>query len=493
MPTQIEGENTAAIAQNSAAIASLVHALAVETARARSAETAANVHTDVSVAGLSSALEELDVALRAYVNEHAASGMTYKGSVSKVSTLPSSGNSVGDMYNVVENGHNYVWTGRVWDDCGGIVDTSNLVSWSEFRNHKNDAGAHVSPADRTRWNNRTTVSVGTVSKLNYGKNPTVTNVGTSENPVLNFGIPAGRPFTYDDFTPAQLEGLRGPQGDTGPAPDIVIGTVSTGADEFDGNVTLTPGPNGTLLLGFRLPKGPPMSFDDLSDSQKEELKGEQGDAAKTLTIRNVESLPPSDAPYMTKVSETGSEITFDVGIPRGYSPTVYMSAVPLAAGSSPSVSTTTNQSGAQSTVSFVLGVPAGDPGYIVLANAAYDSYRDRFSLADDTSNLVNVTGSMETAHVQLPSTYRSSREVGAHEFTMVLRFSDAWTGSTFAVEFTRYSSSTPMYLHCFSPATLDFTGAAPGDVVVVHFAEIFENHYLVSSKTLSTPVEVPYQ
>ena len=31
--------------------------------------------------------------------------------------------------------------------------------------------------------------------------------------------PKGEPFTYDDFTPEQLEGLKGPKGDTGPNGD----------------------------------------------------------------------------------------------------------------------------------------------------------------------------------------------------------------------------------------------------------------------------------
>ena len=31
--------------------------------------------------------------------------------------------------------------------------------------------------------------------------------------------PKGEPFTYDDFTPEQLEGLKGPRGDTGPKGD----------------------------------------------------------------------------------------------------------------------------------------------------------------------------------------------------------------------------------------------------------------------------------
>lgn len=492
MPTQIEGENTAAIAQNSAAIADLVHALAVETARARSAATEANTYTDTSVAGFSSDLAALGATLRSYVNEHAASGMTYKGSASKTSLLPTTGNRVGDMYNVFENGHNYVWAGSAWDDCGGVVDTSNLVSWTEFWDHQNKTSAHVSPEDRTRWNTRPTVGVGKVSQTPYTSSPTVTNVGTTENPVLNFGIPAGRPFTYADFSDAQLEALRGPQGNTGPAPAVGIGAVSIGANEDDGTVTLTPDSNGTRLFNFRLPKGPPMSFDDLTSVQKDELKGEPGNAAKKVVIRNVCALNPSDTPYMDKVSETPSDVTFDVGIPRGYSPRVSLGVIPLDAGSPPTVTQTTDPGETQTSVTFTLGIPAGTPGRLALANAPYDEYLTEFSLTDHASNLVRVTGSTTSVVVQLPATARGSRGDEAREFTMVLQFDEAWTGNTFSVVFTRPSSSPQMYLHFPPDDTLDFTGASPGDIMVIDFAEMFEDHYLVSVKTLTDPIEATY-
>ena len=58
--------------------------------------------------------------------------------------------------------------------------------------------------------------------------------------------PKGDPFTYDDFTPEQLEGLKGPKGDTGPV-----------------------GPQG--------PKGEPFTYDDFTPEQLNKLKGPKGD------------------------------------------------------------------------------------------------------------------------------------------------------------------------------------------------------------------------
>ena len=52
----------------------------------------------------------------------------YKGSVATYGDLPSSGNEVGDVYNVNDTGKNYAWSGSAWDDLGGIIDLSNLVT-----------------------------------------------------------------------------------------------------------------------------------------------------------------------------------------------------------------------------------------------------------------------------------------------------------------------------------------------------------------------------
>lgn len=42
-----------------------------------------------------------------------------KGSVATVSALPTTGNTVGDVYNVEEDGSNHAWTGTAWDNLGG--------------------------------------------------------------------------------------------------------------------------------------------------------------------------------------------------------------------------------------------------------------------------------------------------------------------------------------------------------------------------------------
>ncbi len=44
----------------------------------------------------------------------------YKGSVATISLLPSTGQTVGDVYNVESNGMNYAWDGEDWDALGEI-------------------------------------------------------------------------------------------------------------------------------------------------------------------------------------------------------------------------------------------------------------------------------------------------------------------------------------------------------------------------------------
>ena len=50
----------------------------------------------------------------------------YKGSVATVSDLPSSGQTVGDVYDVQADGMNYAWSGSAWDSLGTFVDTSTF-------------------------------------------------------------------------------------------------------------------------------------------------------------------------------------------------------------------------------------------------------------------------------------------------------------------------------------------------------------------------------
>lgn len=47
-----------------------------------------------------------------------ASLYRYKGSVTNYASLPASGNTAGDVWNVEATGMNYAWTGEGWDALG---------------------------------------------------------------------------------------------------------------------------------------------------------------------------------------------------------------------------------------------------------------------------------------------------------------------------------------------------------------------------------------
>ena len=57
-----------------------------------------------------------------------------------------------------------------------------------------------------------TIQIGTVTT---GIQASVTNSGTANAAILNFSLPKGDPFTYNDFTSEQLAALKGEKGDKG--------------------------------------------------------------------------------------------------------------------------------------------------------------------------------------------------------------------------------------------------------------------------------------
>lgn len=53
--------------------------------------------------------------------------MKYKGSVATYADLPSTGQEVGDVYNVIDTGANYCWSGTEWDEIGAPIDFSQVM------------------------------------------------------------------------------------------------------------------------------------------------------------------------------------------------------------------------------------------------------------------------------------------------------------------------------------------------------------------------------
>ena len=68
-----------------------------------------------------------DVYTKGEIDAKLVGAMTYKGSVETQAQLPQDA-KVGDMYDVTETGHNFAWNGESWDDLGGSIDLSNLLT-----------------------------------------------------------------------------------------------------------------------------------------------------------------------------------------------------------------------------------------------------------------------------------------------------------------------------------------------------------------------------
>lgn len=93
-----------------------------------SALTVSNKTVAIPQPDLTGYLTASDVYTKTQIDSKLTSAMHYKGSVSTYSNLPSSGNEVGDFYNVTATGANYAWTGTGWDETGQIIDITDITN-----------------------------------------------------------------------------------------------------------------------------------------------------------------------------------------------------------------------------------------------------------------------------------------------------------------------------------------------------------------------------
>lgn len=131
-----------------------------------------------------------------------------------------------------------------------------------------------------------TINIGEVTTLNAGQPATVTNVGSSSNVILNFGIPQGPQGEQGEA------GENGADGTDGVTPTITIGQTSTlpaGQMASVENV----GTSTDLILNFGIPQG---------------IKGDTSGCLSVPTI--VDSLPsPADPSVFYFVPKSYAETT----------------------------------------------------------------------------------------------------------------------------------------------------------------------------------------
>lgn len=71
-----------------------------------------------------------DVYTKGEIDAKLVGAMMYKGAVETQAQLPQDA-KVGDMYDVTETGHNFAWNGESWDDLGGSIDLSGVLTKEE--------------------------------------------------------------------------------------------------------------------------------------------------------------------------------------------------------------------------------------------------------------------------------------------------------------------------------------------------------------------------
>lgn len=57
--------------------------------------------------------------------------LRYKGSVATEADLPTEGNTIGDVWNVLDTDKNYAWDGTKWDEFGAGIDTSAFLTTTD--------------------------------------------------------------------------------------------------------------------------------------------------------------------------------------------------------------------------------------------------------------------------------------------------------------------------------------------------------------------------
>jgi len=112
------------------------------------------------------------------VDGKVASVYKYRGTVSTYSNLPTTGLTIGDVYNVAADGSNYAWTGTTWDKLGGDIDLSGYYTKEQVDGNfvAKEAGKGLSQENYT-----TTEKTKLAGLHNYDDTEVRGSIGTLSN------------------------------------------------------------------------------------------------------------------------------------------------------------------------------------------------------------------------------------------------------------------------------------------------------------------------
>ena len=124
-----------------------------------------------------------------------------------------------------------------------------------IKGDKGDKGDTGSQGPQGPQGNAATIMVGSTTTLPTGYDATVTNTGTINNAILNFGIPrgikgdTGAKGDKGDKGDKGEQGNTGPQGPAGQNATVYVGTTTTGAPGTQARLAVPCLPQGAPSRG----------------------------------------------------------------------------------------------------------------------------------------------------------------------------------------------------------------------------------------------------
>lgn len=166
-----------------------------------------------------------------------------------------------------------------------------------------------------------TIDVDSVETIDSDQTADVENVGTNEDVRLKFYIPKGQKGNKGDGIEVHWDGTKlgvriegqsdyiysDLKGDTGKGLEFEWRDTELGAR--------VEGDSDYVYTDLKGDKGDPLKFSDLTPSEKEEIKGDTGEAA-TINIGDVETVDPEEEAQVKNVG-TENNAVLDFKIPKG--------------------------------------------------------------------------------------------------------------------------------------------------------------------------------
>lgn len=125
-------------------------------------------------------------ATKQYVDSAISSVYKYRGSVANQSALPSSNQTIGDVYNVEDTGDNFAWDGAKWDKLAGTVDLSSYLTITSAQSTYQPKGDYATS---------TALTEGLVGKANAVHTHAISDISDLQNQ-LNAKAPSNHSHAY---------------------------------------------------------------------------------------------------------------------------------------------------------------------------------------------------------------------------------------------------------------------------------------------------------